>query len=447
MKIAVRQPQVRALLARLFEAGLGAVDPGAAVRRAVRRAGATLRVGDRRYVLRPDACMTAIGAGKASARMAAALEEIIGPQLDRGLVVVKYDHAVPTRRIDVCEAGHPVPDQAGQRAAARIVDFIGSLAPEDLLFVLLSGGASSLLAAPASGLTLRDKRRTTDLLLRSGATIHDINCVRKHLSSIKGGRLAAATKARIVSLILSDVQGDDLGTIGSGPTAPDPSSFADARAVLQRYGIWDAAPARVRAHLLAGSRKVHEETPKPGSPLFRLVDNHIIGNNRLAVEAVAAEARRAGFTPLVLTTSLTGEAKDAARVFGAIGRELVAFNRPANRPACVIAGGELTVTVRGAGKGGRAQEFALAAALEITGLPGICIAALGTDGTDGPTDAAGAVVDGDTVSRAARQGIDPRDALRRSDSYAFFKKAGGHIVTGPTGTNVNDLHLLLAWPR
>jgi glycerate 2-kinase len=447
MKIAVRQPQVRAILARLLKAGLGAVDPGAALSHAVRRTGSRLWVGDRRYDLSAHSRLAVIGAGKASARMAAALERAVGSRLSRGLVVVKYGHGAPTRRIEICEAGHPIPDQAGQRAAARILELIGTLSPDDLLFVLLSGGASSLLAAPASGLTLLDKRKTTDLLLRSGATIHDINCVRKHLSSIKGGRLAAATKARIASLILSDVQGDDLGTIGSGPTAPDPSTFADACAVLQRYGIWDAAPHRVRAYLLGGRRGLHDDTPKPGSPLFRRVQNHIIGNNTKAVEAVAVAARLAGFRPLILTTSLSGEAKDVARVFGSMGRELAASNRPVERPACVIAGGEVTVTVRGQGKGGRAQEFALAAALEIAGVPNVWIAAAGTDGTDGPTDAAGAVVDGGTVAHAARLGLDPRDALRRSDSYAFFRKAGGLIVTGPTGTNVNDLYLLLALPR
>lgn len=447
MKIGVRQPRVRAILARLLKAGLNAVDPGAALRHTVTRAGPRLWVGDRRYDLPARARVTAIGAGKASARMAAALEQAIGTRLGGGLVVVKYGHAVPTRTIEVCEAGHPIPDRAGQKAAARILAVIGQLTPDDLLFVLLSGGASSLLAAPAPGLTLLDKRKTTDLLLRSGATIHDINCVRKHLSAIKGGRLAAATKARIASLILSDVQGDDLGTIGSGPTAPDPSTYANACAVLQRYGIWEAVPPRVRAYLTDGRRGVHEETPKPGSAPFQRVQNRIIGNNSKAVEAVAVAARRTGLRPLVLTTSLTGEAREAARVFGAIGRELAASDRPVGRPVCVIAGGEPTVTVRGRGMGGRAQEFALAAAVEIAGVPGIWIAAAGTDGTDGPTDAAGAVVDGGTVARAVRLGLDPRDALRRSDSYAFFKKAGGHIVTGPTGTNVNDLYLLLALPR
>ena len=443
MKIGVRQPRVRAVLARLLTAGLSAVDPGVALRHFVKRTGSLLRVGEQRYDLRSYARVAAVGAGKASARMAAVLEQVIGAR-PTGLVVVKYDHSVPTRTIEILEAGHPIPDRAGQRATARLLTFLGTLTSRDLLFVLLSGGASSLLAAPAPGLALTDKRKTTDLLLRSGATIRDINCVRKHLSAIKGGRLVAATKARIVSLILSDVQGDDLGTIGSGPTSPDPSTYADACDVLTRYGIWDAAPARVRAHLLAGRRGAHEETPKPGSSQFRRVQNQIIGSNRQAVNAVATAAERAGFHVLVLTTSLSGEARDAARFFGAIARELAVSNRPVKRPVCVIAGGELTVTVRGRGKGGRAQEFALAAALEIAGLPDIWIAGVGTDGTDGPTDAAGAVVDGETVARAARLGVDPREVLRRSDSYAFFKKVGGHIVTGPTGTNVNDLYLLIA---
>lgn len=444
MHIGVRQPRVRALLARVLEAGLRAVDPANAIHRHVRRAGALLHVGRQRYDLRDYSRVVAVGAGKASARMGVALEDVLESRLDGGLVVVKYGHAVPTKTIKVAEAGHPVPDQAGQRAAARVVEFVRGLTSNDLLFVLLSGGASSLLPAPAPGLSLRDKQRTTRLLLRSGATIQQINTVRKHLSAIKGGRLAASTPAGVVSLILSDVIGDDLGAIGSGPTAPDPMTYADACGILHRYGIWEAAPRRVRAHLMKGQRGGRDETPKPGSSLFRRVQNQIIGNNGAAVDAVAQAAKHAGFRSLILSTSLTGEAREAAKVFGAIAREIVSSGRPVGRPVCVIAGGELTVTVRGRGKGGRAQEFALAAALEIAGLPNVWVAAFGTDGTDGPTDAAGAVVDGQTVARASRLGLDPAHALHRHDAYPFLKKLGSHITSGPTGTNVNDLYLLLA---
>lgn len=403
-----------------------------------------MQIGRQRYDLRDHARVVVVGAGKASAPMAAALEEVIGNRLAEGVVVVKYGHAVPTRTIEVLEAGHPIPDRAGQQATARVLALLSGLTPHDLLFVLLSGGASSLLPAPAAGLGLAEKQRTTQLLLRSGATIREINTVRKHLSAVKGGRLASATKARIVSLILSDVLGDDLGAIGSGPTAPDPTTYAEACRILRRYGIWEKTPASVRARLAKGRRGVHEETSKPGSLLFRRVQNQVIGNNKTAVEAMAREAKRAGFRSLVLSSSLTGEAREIARAFSALAREVVSTGNPARPPACIIAGGELTVTVRGRGCGGRAQEFALAAALGIAGLPHVWIAAFGTDGTDGPTDAAGAVVDGRTVARALKAGLDAQDFLLRHDSYVFFKQAGGHIVTGPTGTNVNDLYLLIA---
>jgi len=444
MQIGVRQPRVRALLARLLEAGLHAVDPAAAVRRHVRRAGIRLHVGRQRHDLREYSRVVAVGAGKASARMGMALEGALGDRLVGGLVVVKYGHTAPTKTIEVVEAAHPVPDQAGRRAAARLLALAGSLTPNDLLFVLLSGGASSLLPAPAPGLSLRDKQQATRLLLRSGATIQEINTVRTHLSAIKGGRLAASTPARVVSLILSDVIGDDLGTIGSGPTAPDPTTYKEACMVLRRYRLWQAVPTRVRSHLLDGRRGMHADTPKPGSRLFRRVQNQLIGNNSQAVEAVARAAKQAGLCPLILSSTLTGEATGAAREFGAIAREIASSGRPVARPACIIAGGELTVTVRGNGTGGRAQEMALAAALEIAGLPNVWIAAFGTDGTDGPTDVAGAVVDGQTVAHAARAGLNIASALRRNDAYPFFKKLDRHITSGPTGTNVNDLYLLIA---
>ncbi len=444
MHIGVRQPRLRALLARLLEAGLRAVDPAGALRRHVRRAGVRLHVGRQRYDLREYSRVVAVGAGKASARMAVALEGTLGDRLAGGLVVVKYGHAAPTKTIEVVEAAHPVPDQAGRRAAARLLALAGGLTPNDLLLVLLSGGASSLLPAPAPGLSLRDKQQTTRLLLRSGATIQEINAVRKHLSAIKGGRLVASTPARVVSLILSDVIGDDLGAIGSGPTAPDPTTYEEACRTLHRYRLWQVVPPRVQSHLINGQRGRYADTPKPGSSVFRHVQNQLIGNNRQAVEAVARAVRQAGLRPLILSSTLTGEATGAARVFGAIAREIASSGRPIARPACIIAGGELTVTLRGHGTGGRAQEMALAAALEIAGLPNVWIAAFGTDGTDGPTDAAGAVVDGQTVARAARAGLNPAGALRCNDAYPFFKTLDGHITSGPTGTNVNDLYLLIA---
>ncbi|TAJ23850.1 MAG: glycerate kinase [Nitrospirae bacterium] len=444
MQIGVKQPRVRALLRRLLEAGLQAADPEAAVLRHVKRTGHLLTVGRQRYDLRNYDRVIAVGAGKASARMAAALEHLLGKRLTEGLVIVKYGHAIPTKIIRMLEAGHPIPDRAGQQATMQVRSLLGRLTSKDLLFVLLSGGASSLLPAPVPGVTLAEKRKTTALLLRCGASIQEANTVRKHLSTIKGGRLVSATKARIVSLILSDVLGDDLGTIGSGPTAPDPTTYAEACAILRRYRLWSKVPASVRAHLAKGLRGTEEETPKPGSALFKRVQNEIVGNNGAAVEAVAKAAKLAGLHPLILTTTLTGEAREAAKTFGALAREITSSDRPVARPACVIAGGELTVTLRGNGRGGRAQEFALAAALEIAGLPDVWVAGFGTDGTDGPTEVAGAVVDGQTVLRALTIGVDPSATLLRNDSYRFFTKLGGHLVAGPTGTNVNDFYLLIA---
>ena len=444
MQIGVQQTRVATLVERMLTSALAAVDPFEAVRRAVTRTSTTLRVGKHRYDLDRYKRIFAVGAGKASAGMAAALEHRLGARLTGGTVVVKYGHTTSTSVIDVQEAGHPVPDAAGQRAAGQILTLLNQLTADDLVFVLLSGGASSLLPAPAPGITLRDKQRTTALLLRSGAMIHDINAVRKHLSAMKGGRLAAATPARVIALILSDVLGDDLGTIGSGPTAPDGTTYGDAIQILRRYGIWKKVVPRVRAHLLNGQRGAYPESPKPGAHIFRRVQNQIIGNNQAAVETVARVAKEGGLHTLVLTTSLQGEAREAAQWFGAMAREILATGRPIRRPACLIAGGELTVTVHGKGRGGRAQEFALAAAGELRGLPNVWTIGVGTDGTDGPTDAAGAIVDGQTLDRCARLGVEPMDYLDRNDTYHLFKAVGGLIHTGPTGTNVNDLYLLIA---
>lgn len=443
MRIEANQAAIRVRLGRILATALAAVDPTGAVRRAVRLTGSTLHVGTQQYDLHRGCRVVVVGAGKAAARMGKALEDCLGTRLDAGLLVVKYGHAVPTGLLKVVEAGHPVPDQAGEEAAVQMLQLAGGLQKQDLLFVLLSGGASSLLPAPAERLTLADKQQATQLLLRSGATVFEMNAVRKHLSTLKGGGLAAATQARVISLLLSDVIGDDLGTIGSGPTAPDPTTFADAREVLERYRIWEQVPPAIRDRLRAGMAGAVKETPKPGEPLFRRVHNQIIGNNSAAVEAAARAARQARYHPLILSTSLAGEAKEVAKVYGAIAREIVRANRPVPRPACVIGGGECTVTVRGDGKGGRAQEFALAAAFEIAGLNRVWVAAFGTDGTDGPTDSAGAIVDGQTLSRAAAAGLDPMAALLRNDAYPLFSQLDAHMMTGPTGTNVNDLYILL----
>lgn len=443
MQIRFRSSSARPLLKKLIGCGLVAVQAASTVRLAVIRRGNELIIGRRRYDLSRFDRIVAVGAGKATAPMARALERCLGPRLHSGLVVVKYGHAVPTAKVVVEEAGHPIPDQAGQRAAARLQSMVSSLTRRDLLIVLLSGGASSLLPAPVKGVTLADKRATTDRLLRCGATIQEINAVRKHLSAMKGGRLAESTAATMVTLILSDVLGDDLSAIASGPTAPDPTTFREAVAILRRYRIWRTAPPRVRQHLLQGQRGRVAETPKPGSLIFRRVYHHVIGSNTIALAAVTRAARVAGLRTLVHSMALKGEARVVGKRFGMIARSIVHRRQPMTPPCCVVAGGETTVTVHGKGKGGRAQEFAVAAAREIAGLQRVWVAAIGTDGTDGPTDVAGAVVDGETVARAKRLGVNLDHALQRNNTYPALKRLGCHITTGPTGTNVNDLYLLL----
>ena len=435
---------IRPLLRKLIVRGLAAVDARTAVGRAISRNGEELVIGRRRYDLRRYERVVVVGAGKATASMARAVEQRLGPWLQGGFVVVKHGHVVPTGRIVVAEAGHPVPDRTGQRAAARLCAMAAELGRRDLLIVLLSGGASSLLPAPVAGVTLADKQRTTQQLLRCGASIREINSVRKHLSRIKGGRLAELTKATVVTVILSDVLGDDLSAIASGPTAPDPTTYQDAVAILKHHRIWRALPQRVRQHLDRGCQGFASETPKPGSSLFRRVQHHIVGNNAAAVMAVTCAAREAGLRTLVHTPAITGEACEAGRRFGALARNIVREGKPLQRPCCVVAGGETTVTVTGKGTGGRAQEFAAAAALEIAGLDKVWVVAIGTDGTDGPTDAAGAVIDGKTVARAQRLSVDLEGALKRHNTYPALKRLHQLIITGPTGTNVNDLYLLLA---
>jgi len=434
-------------LRRILLAALDAAAPALAVRRALTLRRQTLRVDGRLYDLRRIARVVAIGAGKASVPMAHAVHEVLGGRLDSVCVVAPSP--VPGRAksgIAVAAAGHPIPDRRGVQAARHVLQLASSLGKDDLLIVLLSGGASSLLPLPAAGLTLADKQRTTQLLLSSGATIAEVNAVRKHLSAIKGGRLAAATPASVLTLILSDVGGDDLGVIGSGPTAPDRTTFLDAVRIVRRYGLWGRLPVAVRIHLVEGLAGWRDETPKPRSQIFRRVQHAVVGNNRLAVAAAATAAHKEGYESVLLGMFVTGEAGQFARWMGELGKEL-ARRTTLPGPVCVLAGGELTVTVRGSGTGGRAQEFALAAALAVQGTPGVWVAGFGTDGRDGPTDAAGAVADGETVARGKRKRMDAARFLRKHDSYTFFKKVGGHIKTGLTGTNVNDLYVLMVRNR
>jgi glycerate 2-kinase len=405
---------------RIFKAALKAADPYQAVLR-------HLRIDPKPY-----RNIFVIGAGKASAQMARAVERLLGARITGGLVNVKDGHGAKLRRIQINECGHPIPDQRGVAGARRIAQIASQAGEDDLVICLISGGASALLPLPAPPITLAEKQKTTQLLLRCGASIHEINCIRKHISQIKGGKLARLVyPATLVTLILSDVIGDDLDVIGSGPTVPDRSTLADARALLQKYGI----PNK----LLAAS----EETPKPGDQIFAKTRNVVVGSNALAVDAAALEARRFGFHTQVLTTSLQGEAREVARVHAAIAREIRTSGRPVRPPACVISGGETTVTIRGTGLGGRNQEFALAAALEIADLREVVILSAGTDGTDGPTDAAGAIADGTTIERAQALGLGAAAFLANNDSYHFFEATGDLIKTGPTGTNVADIQLIL----
>ncbi len=438
MRLRLPPSSARPLIQQLITAGLSTADPYQALLKHVALDRHSLRVGRRVYDLSRVERVVAVGAGKASARMAQALEASLGTRLNDGLVIVKTGYALATKRIAVLEAGHPIPDRAGLRATQALLRLTQGLTSRDLLIVLLSGGASSLLPAPVPGVTLADKQRTTRLLLRSGATINEINVVRKHLSAVKGGGLAASTKARIATLILSDVIGDDLGSIGSGPTAADPSTFADAAAVLRRYGIWHASPPAVRHYLQRGLKGVTPETLKPGSRRLRTMHYQIIGNNRMMLNAVVRAAKTAGLRAKLLRAPIVGEARSAAKQLSCFAKKWAE-----KRPCCVVAGGETTVTVTGRGKGGRAQEFAASAALEIAGFPNTWVMALGTDGTDGPTDAAGAIVSGETAATAQKLGVDLRSALNRHNTYPALKTLGCHIHTGPTGTNVNDLYLLL----
>ena len=443
MPLLLPPSSAQSLIRKLIATALEAADPYRALLRSVSRKGRLLRVGRRTYDLGHFDRIVAVGAGKASARMAQAIEHILGAKLEQGLVVVKNGHGVSSKRITVIEAGHPIPDRAGQQAAKRIRSLVRDLTPHDLLIVLLSGGASSLLPDPVPGITLADKQRVTRLLLRSGATIDEMNAVRKHLSRLKGGGLALSTQATIATLLLSDVIGDDIGTIGSGPTAPDPTTFADAIAVLQRYKIWHAVPGAVRFHLLQGDQGTVPETLKPGSRRLRSVHHAIIGNNRVMLNAVARMGKEAGLRTHLLPETITGEARDQAKRFVGRALRLVRQAGRLTRPSCIVAGGEPTVTVTGKGKGGRAQEFATAAALHLAGYQNVWLVVLGTDGTDGPTDAAGAVVTGTTAAQAGSIGVSLRTALKRHNTYPVLKTLRCHIRTGPTGTNVNDLYLLL----
>jgi glycerate 2-kinase len=413
-------PHLRKHALQIFRAALEAADPYAAVLRHLQFDGRTLIAGRRRYRMADFDRVQVIGAGKASAAMARAVQHLLGRRIAGGVVNVPDGISAKVRRIDLHPAGHPIPDERGQQGALRILEIATAAGPRDLLICVISGGASALLPAPAAPLTLAEKQNITHQLLNAGATIHELNAVRKHMSLIKGGRLAAAANpATLVTLILSDVIGDDLDVIGSGPTVGDSSTVEQAESVLRKFCV--AIPVGVL-----------RETPKATTG-----QNLIVGSNRLAMDAASSKAKELGYRTMVLSSCVEGETREVARMHAAIIKEIQTAGRPVKWPACVLSGGETTVTVRGKGLGGRNQEFVLAAAIALDGCGPFTIFSAGTDGLDGPTDAAGAIADERTPMRGAREFLD------NNDSYHFFEKVDALVKTGPTGTNVMDVRILL----
>lgn len=425
----------------ILQAALAAADPEEAVRRHVRRSGTHLTVNGRVLNLERFQRVLILGAGKGTAPMAKALEEVLGDFLSEGVIVVKEGHGLPLQKVQVLEAAHPLPDIRGLRAAQELLSLAERAEERDLVLAAISGGASALTPAPVPPLTLEHKQRATELLLGAGATIQEINAVRKHLSQFKGGGLArAASPAQVLTLIVSDVVGDSLDVIASGPTAPDPSTYQDAMEVMERYHLKDKMPLEVLRVLQEGIEGVRPETPKPDDPLFRKFSHLLVADNATALTAAAQEAKRRGYHTLVLTSRLEGEAREVAKVIAALAKEAALFGRPVPLPACLLFGGETTVTLGPSpGKGGRNQELALAAAMALDGWPQVTVLSVGTDGTDGPTDAAGAFADGTTVSRATSMGWKVLEALDGHNAYPLLEALGDLVITGPTRTNVMDL--------
>lgn len=433
----------------IFHAALAAVDPYIAVIKAFRVENNVLTAGGSAYDLNVFDRIVVVGAGKATASMAAAVEDVLGDKIGHGIVIVKYGHTGKCRTTEQLEAAHPIPDEAGVQGTQRILELVRRADEKTLVICLLSGGGSSLLVAPLPGATLEDKQRTTELLLRAGATIDELNAVRKHLSAVKGGRLARiAHPATVLTLILSDVIGDRLDVIASGPTASDSSTFSDAAQVIERYRLKAALPPEVTAFLERGLAGQEPETVKSGDACFLRTRNVIVGSSAQALAAAREKAAALGWRPEVVTAELQGEARNAARLLARKALQTRDELKPGER-RCLLYGGETTVTVMGNGKGGRNQELALAFAVEIAGVNGITLLSAGTDGTDGPTDAAGAVVDGSVVNKARELGIHPEAYLGNNDSYTFFQRLDAHngekhhVMTGPTGTNVMDIQIIL----
>lgn len=437
-----------AAVSRIMAAALEAAEPAEAVRRAVRREGDALLAGGQYYDLANFDRVLLVGAGKAGAPMAAAVAALLGDKLSDGVVVVKdaVNAAPPSGNYKLLPGGHPVPDARSLAGAQAVADLLADCGPRDLVIVLISGGGSALLTMPAPGVGLDDLQELTVQLLACGARIDEINTLRKQLDQLKGGKLARlAQPATLLSLILSDVVGSPLDSIASGPTVPDSGSFVAACNILDHYLIGEQIPAPILAHLQRGLAGEIPENPRPDDPCFAHAQAILIGGNAQAAEAAVAAARAEGLHTLLLSTYLQGEAREVGRVLAAVLRELAASGRPIPRPACIVAGGETTVTLRGDGRGGRNQELVLAAVADLAGLPDVALVALATDGGDGPTDAAGAVVTGESLERARRLRLRPEAYLARNDAYPFFAALGDLLRPGPTHTNVNDLTFLFAW--
>lgn len=430
--------------ADIFQSGINAVNAETAILNACQLTGTRLQIQDTSFDLSAYADLYVIGAGKATADMAAALETLLGDRITGGMITVKYAHTRPLNRIDLIEAGHPIPDDSGLKGTQRILEVAEKANESDLIICLLSGGGSALLPQPAESIPLSDKQAVIQALLDCGAAINEINAVRKHISAIKGGRLAGkAWPATLITLILSDVVGDKLDVIASGPTVPDSSTFLDCMGIIESYHIKNRIPASVLRHLEAGADGRIEETPKADADAFSRTHNFIIGSSITALKAACRTALNLGYHSLILSSMIEGETRDAARVHTAIAREIRQTGNPVAPPACLLSGGETTVTIKGDGLGGRNQEFALAAAIDIRDESGMVILSGGTDGTDGPTDAAGAIVDSGTLKKALDAGLSPYTYLANNDSYNFFKQTGELLMTGPTGTNVMDLRVVL----
>lgn len=436
--------KARAIALDCLENALAAVDPRRLMFSALHVQGSCLQAGSFTFDFARFRHVYVVGGGKAGSSMVAALEEILGDRLTGGIVNVPHGSAKGTRIVELHEASHPVPDHAGVEGAQRMVALAEQADAEDLVVCLLSGGGSSLMPLPREGVTLEDKQSITAALLRSGATINEINAVRKHLSSFKGGWLARkAYPATVLNIVLSDVMGDPLDVIASGPTVSDTSTFAEARQVLEKYGLWLNAPTSVRKLIEDGAAGISAETPKADDAAFEKVHSIVIGNNHIAAVAAQECLKTHGLTATLLASPLEGEARRVGKVLAMVAREAKASGCLCGKPVAIVGGGETTVTVTGHGLGGRNQELALSAAVEVAGVEGCVFASLSTDGVDGPTDAAGAIVDMYTVKRAHALKLKPERFLKENASYHFFQKMGDLIFTGQTGTNVNDISVIV----